>query len=168
MSEMRALTIRPPWSHAIAFWGKDVENRTWATHYQGDIAIHAGKSPDDGALEDWRIVSALTAPGYEQIPFSLGKVVAVARLYDCHPIPDETGLSGCGTPARDDRTCSLWADETGYHWRLRDIRPLRDPVPCKGALGLWRLPEDVEKAVRAQLGRETTLAALAGKDGEHG
>lgn len=156
MGEMRALTIKPPWSHAIAFWGKDVENRTRATYYQGDIAIHAGKSRDDDALEDWRIVNAITRAGCGGM--SLGKIVAVARLYDCHPIPDETGLSGCGTPARDGRACSLWADESGYHWRLRDVRPLADPVPCRGMLGLWRLPPDAEKAVRAQLG----------EDGEHG
>ena len=31
------------------------------------------------------------------------------------------------------------------------ITALREPVPCKGALGFWRLPEGVEKAVRAQL-----------------
>jgi hypothetical protein len=149
--ELRALTIRPPWSHAIAYWGKDVENRTWSTHYQGDLAIHAGKSFDDEALEDWRIVNAITRIGYQGDGLTPGRVIAVARLYDCHPIPDETGLSGCGTPARDDRTCSLWADETGHHWRLRNVRPLADPVPCKGMLGLWRLPEDAEKAVRAQL-----------------
>ncbi len=29
--------------------------------------------------------------------------------------------------------------------------PLAEPVPCRGALGLWRVPDDVESAVRAQL-----------------
>ena len=45
--EMRALTVRQPWAHAIAFWGKDVENRTWATHYQGDRAF-GGRKPLQG------------------------------------------------------------------------------------------------------------------------
>jgi hypothetical protein len=38
-----------------------------------------------------------------------------------------------------------------------DVRLLPGPVQCGGALKLWRLPDDVEKAVRAQL-----------EDGEHG
>jgi hypothetical protein len=37
-----------------------------------------------------------------------------------------------------------------FHWELSGVRSLW-PVPCKGALGLWRLPEDAEKAVSAQL-----------------
>ena len=54
---IRGLTLTCPWGPAIAYWGKDVENRTWAPpqtmvgHY---LAIHAGKSPfrarPDGTL----------------------------------------------------------------------------------------------------------------------
>ena len=40
---MRILTIRPPWSAAIFDAGKNVENRTWQTHYRGPILIHAGR-----------------------------------------------------------------------------------------------------------------------------
>jgi hypothetical protein len=32
-----------------------------------------------------------------------------------------------------------------------NARPLAEPVPCKGALGLWWLPDDVDAQVRAQL-----------------
>lgn len=35
--------------------------------------------------------------------------------------------------------------------KLANARPLSEPVPCRGMLGLWRLPEEAEKAVRAQL-----------------
>lgn len=33
---------------------------------------------------------------------------------------------------------------------LLDVRPLTEPVPCKGTQGLWRLPADVHAAVAAQ------------------
>lgn len=39
-----ALSIRQPHAHHILFDGKDVENRTWRTRFQGPILIHAGKS----------------------------------------------------------------------------------------------------------------------------
>lgn len=34
---------------------------------------------------------------------------------------------------------------------LAGVRPSPRAVPSRGALGLWRLPEDVEKAARAPL-----------------
>ena len=54
---------------------------------------------------------------------------------------------------------------------------LNKPVPCRGSLGLWRLPEDVEAAVRAQLDaqgecatdvREAMASELAGKEASGG
>lgn len=38
----RVLTVRPPWSWAIAFGGKTIENRTQAWTYRGPLLIHAG------------------------------------------------------------------------------------------------------------------------------
>ena len=59
-------------------------------------------------------------------------------------------------PAFDDESgrCSAWAAGGQWHWHLANVRPLADPVPCKGALGLWHLSDEVEKAVRAQLGED--------------
>ena len=37
---MKAISIKHPWAWAI-FHGKDVENRTWATKFRGDLLIHA-------------------------------------------------------------------------------------------------------------------------------
>lgn len=47
--------------------------------------------------------------------------------------------------------CDPWAMSGQFHIELADVRPIPEPVPCRGMLGLWRLPEDVEKAVRGQL-----------------
>lgn len=44
---LQALTLMCPWAHAIAYWGKNIENRTWTPPRSliGQcIAIHAGKS----------------------------------------------------------------------------------------------------------------------------
>lgn len=63
--------------------------------------------------------------------------------------------------------CDPWAVRGQFHWELDDVRPLPDPVPCRGALGLWRLPEDVEKAVREQLeaARDVTATTLRSDEG---
>ena len=150
--EMRALTVRQPWAWAIATQGKTVENRTWKTAYRGLIAVHAGTSGEDmdtvlpvgSADRRFRAIYAKVKLSRAMAPEAVhllgGRVVAVAELAGCHD--DCPG------------TCSPWAVRGQYHWNLWDIHPLPDPVPCKGMLGLWRLPDDVEKAVRAQLGED--------------
>ena len=40
---MKALSIRQPWAHLIIQHGKDIENRTWRTHYRGRFLVHAAK-----------------------------------------------------------------------------------------------------------------------------
>ena len=42
-------------------------------------------------------------------------------------------------------------DPGRYGYLLAGVRKLRTPVPCRGYQRLWRLPDDVEAAVRAQL-----------------
>jgi hypothetical protein len=156
---MRALTVRPPWSWAIACGGKTVENRGWPARYRGLIAIHGGArsrwDPDgqESPLirEAWAARARSRPEAHNSICvlkkttdwMAFGAVVAVAELTACHR-PME-----CWTLTED--MCSDWAAEGQFHWVLANIRPLAEPVPCKGALGLWRLPEDVEKLVREQL-----------------
>lgn len=41
---MKALSIRQPWAWLIIHGGKDVENRSWHTHYRGRFLVHAAKT----------------------------------------------------------------------------------------------------------------------------
>lgn len=146
---MRALSVRQPWAWAICH-GKDVENRSKGTKHRGLLAIHASKSaPYREDVQDPRIVDLIVANGLDDAASAQGAVVAVAELVTCHLSPDFGGTCGATRPL-----CSPWAERDVYHWQLADVRPLREPVPCKGMLGLWRLPDEVEKAVRAQLSED--------------
>lgn len=142
MSEIRGLSVRPPWSWAITWAGKDIENRTWGTTYRGLVAVHASLKIERDALmaTPAAIRKYLTAQRDMDPRLAVtGAIVAVAELADCHD------------GAREQGECSDWALRWQWHWRLVNVRPLRTPVPCKGSLGLWRLPPDVEAAVRAQM-----------------
>ena len=44
---MRVLTVRQPWASLLVTGRKDIENRTWATHYRGPVYILAGKCTPD-------------------------------------------------------------------------------------------------------------------------
>jgi len=139
---MRALTVRQPWAWAITYGGKDVENRCWSTTHRGLLAIHAASRWDEDGARDRRVVDAahrerqlLSNPEW----FTLGAVIAVADL---------TSICAGGDRCR----CSRWAVPGQEHWHLVGVRPLDEPVPCKGRLSLWDLPAEVEAAVLAQIG----------------
>lgn len=156
-SPLRALTVQQPWAWAIAAGKKPVENRTWPTSHRGEIAIHAGKTLDRAALADRDrrspLVQAIAWHTRLWVPpeYVLGAVIAVAEVTGCHHSA-KCDL-GRPTPGKGvaDRMCSPWAVYGQFHIELARPRPLAEPVPCRGMLGLWRLPEEVEKAVREQL-----------------
>jgi ASCH domain len=157
---LRALTVRQPWATAIIWGGKDIENRSKPTKYRGRLWIHAGMHHPDwgdylevrglsGAVFGWtdtRRVSmsaaeAQRAQRRKEHAGTRGVILGSVDVVGCHG--DET--------AEDRESCSPWARHGQHHWMLANPQPLAEPVPCRGMLGLWRLPEDVEKAVRAQL-----------------
>lgn len=141
---LRALTIYQPWAWAIAAGMKDVENRPgplW--RYRGPLAIHAGKVGDVNGWTDPRIRAAIASHGQcGPIPALFEArmaVLAVADLIDVHRMDVD-----CCT--------SVWRQtHGGVHLVLGNVRALPEPVPCKGAQGMWFLPEDVEARVRAEV-----------------
>lgn len=166
---MRILTVRQPWAWAIIHGGKDVENRVRniAGAYRGPVAIHVGMSFDndwqsaslDDAMRPHRAVSARmghTVPWRE----CFGSVIGVVDLVDVHVVQQSSaGTNVCfdtTTPTGD--ICSPWAqayDEfpayRGHHLVLTNPRPLIEPIPFKGALGLRRLDEATIARIEAQL-----------------
>lgn len=67
---MKALSIRQPYAHNIIFDGKDVENRTWRTHYRGPVLIHASKNHQGIDKQD-------------RLRFQFGGIVGMAEIVDC-------------------------------------------------------------------------------------
>lgn len=66
--------------------------------------------------------------------------------FDALPVVNGSG----GLLGRADY-CSPWAEETGYHMVLANPRPLREPIPFRGALGLRRLDDATIQRIEEQL-----------------
>ncbi|ACU71926.1 conserved hypothetical protein [Catenulispora acidiphila DSM 44928] len=113
MTDVRALTIRQPWAALIAHGTKRVENRTWGTAWRDTLLIHAAKQADP-------YPASVTLVDGADVRSS---IIAVATLADIHVCNGK---------------CSPWAEAGCHHWVLSDVRPLAEPVLCKGAQGLWR------------------------------
>ena len=150
-ADLRALTLTPEWAWAVCYLGKNVENRTWpapAGIIGQRIAIHAGvKAPDWSAVELMARCAGWSVLGNAWRDFRRGDTI-VNR-------PDRNRLtrgaivataivSGCR--AVDQRKAVGW--EAGpWCWDLTDVQVLATPVPCKGALGLWRVPAELVASV---------------------
>jgi hypothetical protein len=165
---VKAITVRQPWAWAIATGAKTVENRSrpapWTSAIDERIAIHAGKGWDRHAITGDNPLVALAhrqagqmlgnvavggVPLAALVTFMVptfhhrGAVMATAELAGVHPARDCSDVGENGL-------CSPWAQADSWHLVLRDIRAVREPVACKGALGLWTLPQYVEAQVRSQ------------------
>lgn len=49
------------------------------------------------------------------------------------------------------RECRIWNEGFPNWWLLSNIRKLPAPIPCRGNVGMWRLPEDVSDSMDKQL-----------------
>jgi hypothetical protein len=123
---MPALALRQPWAYAVMSLGKDVENRTWRTNYRGLLLIHAGLANDTSAPD----------LGVDARTLTHGAIIGVVRLVDV--------VRGASSP---------WAEPGSWHWIITDPVELPQPVPCRGAVGLWPPPPDAVSSARAALPR---------------
>lgn len=134
---MRAITIMQPWAALIARGTKRYETRSWKTSHRGLVAIHAGQSRRTlEARPQW-------ARRVELRDCDFGAIVCVADVTSIE-------LAENVRSSRTERSVGDWT-RGRYVWRLENVRVLRDPVPCRGAQSLWRVPADVAAAIEAQL-----------------
>lgn len=145
---MKALTLWRPWSDAIVHGPKRIENRTWVppARVVGEvIAIHAGKRYDTAADRycEARGFAALNRHGCP------GGIVGVARIVGAS---DPYGFVWAEDPYDERlvgrlsglRTDPWWIGPVG--WLLDDVIAI-EPIPCRGAQGLWTVPADLDALV---------------------
>ncbi len=169
MGEMRILTVRQPWAWAIVHGGKDVENRVRniAGDYRGPVAIHVAQQEDvnafslsatrdalNAAADRWMAQRVKENPkSVETVPWAkgFGFIVGVVDLVGVHEAPMFANDS-CDRRSNGP-TCSPWAERGPlHHLALANPRPLAEPIPYRGALGLRRLDDETIARVSAQDG----------------
>jgi hypothetical protein len=150
---MKALTLYQPWATLVAIGAKRIETRSWSTNYRGPLAIHAGKNRryvnNNGqeCLTDLEPFHSYLEPYIGQ-ELPRGCIVATCNLVAVkvttneiafrqrrwsingkffYGAPDELAF-GDFTPGR-------------YMWFLDEIKILTEPIPAKGAMGLWEWDE---------------------------
>ena len=131
---MKALTIKQPWANLIMRAGKDIENREWPTSFRGRIAVTASAKFEYEELLYAMEFMKSWLPRFSPRIFELE-----ARGYNCACILGTVEIIDC-VQASD----SPWFCGT-YGFVLRNPVMLEKPIPIRGALGLWTLPEEAER-----------------------
>jgi len=149
---MIALSIRRPWPWAILHLpreiAKDIENRDWPTSFRGKFLVHASKGCTkwdyttgaiciEDAIEqlvpmETETCTTLQGLGFQELKdMPAGAIVGWAEITDCVETSNSPWFSG----------------RYGF---VLGRRGVLQPIPCKGQLGFFRVPEDVAQAVREQ------------------
>lgn len=164
---MKALTLTQPWATLVAIGAKTIETRSWQTFYHGPLAIHAAKGFPAWAREfaDYDVtcrdvlydagIGRLNQPRPSTM-LPIGAIVAVAHLGSVWRITERyiEGVNRCRAPGLE---LPPYEEHFGdyapgrYAWLLHNVQQLATPIPCKGALGLWDVPADLEARLSVEL-----------------
>jgi len=126
---MKALTVRQPWAQLILQGIKVIEVRSWVPDYRGRILVHAGNKVEEEACERLRI------PKEELVKGAILGSVAIVQVLEftqdswerLRPLTLEVGtLSG-----------------RLLGWTLGNPILLQQPLPWRGSLGLFDVPDEV-------------------------
>lgn len=144
---MRSLSIKQPWASLIAQGIKDIENRTWKTHFRGKIYIHASAKSAGNTVylltKGQQNHFAFNTENYKtfesNLPYSA--IIGEVEIIDCvinHP--------------------SIWAEKTDS-WMIGEYKPiynwvLANPVlyekpilNVKGKLSFWEPDIDIVECI---------------------
>ena len=138
---MKAISLWQPWATAIVVGNKRIETRSWPTKYRGPLAIHAAKRWDKDQKEFASVEYTLRRLP-KRLPF--GAIVAVAMLIDVRPTFVLLGESLVSPIEK------IYGDygQGRWGWIFSEIYPLPEPIPFRGAQGLFNVPDELFPATR--------------------
>lgn len=177
---MKTITLTQPYATLVAIGAKRIETRSFQRSYRGPLAIHAasGLGPVGGKrglldlietepfwsvlreafavqLGDQRHYPADAETIIDELPF--GAIVAVCELRHCRPTSEINSSfrawkdGQCYWDLTDQERAFGDYSAGRFAWLLGDIRALPEPIPARGALGLWQydgeLPPLAEKGI---------------------
>ena len=80
--------------------------------------------------------------GWDEVQLWPGRIVGVMDYEATSRIPGDEALV---------RECRIWNEGYPNWWLLSNVRRLPAPVPCRGNVGMWRLPLERANEVEKRL-----------------
>ena len=122
---MKCISIMQPYAWCVSTGIKTLETRTWKTAYRGPLLIAASKKIDQGHYKYLQYIGIKLPPKKD---LEYGKIIAT------------TNLTSCVIFTRAMEKFSLCTFYHGYGFWLKGTKMLKNPVPVRGALGLYEVP----------------------------
>lgn len=157
---LKAVTVAYPW--AAAFTVKQAENRTWRPPRNvvgGFLALHAGKLPTSKdrqlqAAHEIQFIGSMRGTEIDPTSIPVGCVFAVARVLGWASMTSADDYTWDAPNLDPDEVARILKSGWAFGpqvWLLSKAIWLPEPISCKGAQGLWNLPDQVQRAVMAQV-----------------
>jgi hypothetical protein len=138
MADIKAITLRQPWATLVQRRAKRLETRSRYTNYRGPLVIHAAKRFPADCQELLRMPAFYKGMGCVSagnLPLGVGLCVCILRA--CVKVGELYKLRLLGfTPSVDELSFGDFSDGR-YAWLLEHQFNFIEPIPAKGALGLW-------------------------------
>jgi hypothetical protein len=151
---MKTLSIRQPWAELILQGRKAIELRTWQTNYRGRIAIHASQTVREEACLTY---------GVDPTSVVRGALVGTVELVDILTLDERDSEA-----LRDQHLSLHNFPGPTFGWRLEDPQRLPQPIPMRGRMSLFNVPDDLvppppqPSPSEGEGGRERVTARRAG------
>ena len=151
---MKVLTLTQPYATLIAIGAKTWETRSWHTSYRGPLAIHAAKTLGGMTTKQFHYLcntppfhvvlqhTAYAAGVVLSQRLPRGVILATCTLLDIVP----TATIAPGTLGEQEEAFGDFSPGR-YAWQLANVRPLPEPIPTYGKLGLWSFDHPVLDAL---------------------
>lgn len=147
---MKAISLWEPWATYIKLGHKTIETRHWDTNVRGLIAIHAAKR-FEAIHEIYSLLNSAKIPILTKADCASGAIIAVGNLYRIRPTFVELdGSRGMIIDATGSRVPVSIADSLlgnfnvgRFAWFLKDVRPLKSPLPWRGKQGWFEVPDEI-------------------------
>lgn len=125
---VKGITLWQPWAWCITDLPEDIakrlENRGWPPWpLVRFLAIHAGSTYHKASATSISDTLGIDVPTRSQIVMK--SIVGICRIAGCVTESDDQWFAG------------------PYGWVLSDVVRLPEPIPFKGAQGLWQIPTPI-------------------------
>ncbi len=139
---MKALSLHQPWASLIVLGVKRLETRAWQTEHTGHLLIHASRTfPPEGRrlCRQAPIRSLLAEAGFiDECDLPRGALLGAVQLRRCQRT-EEIDLDALSDL---DRVLGNFAPGR-WVWYLEQPERFARPIPCRGKLGLFPVPEEL-------------------------
>lgn len=154
---MKAISLWQPWASLWCSARKIHETRHWPTGHRGWLLVHAAKRKPDADLWDTPVGEICDDEfgNHWGIDLPFGAIVGKVNIIACRRTEDVTeeyrkdkSPKPPGQIVPDDYLCGNFAPGR-YAWQRSEFICFRDPIPYRGAQGMFNVPDPLVREALA-------------------